>query len=51
MGRKKLKPPDKKERLVLFVKSKHLKKVKQLVIKTIEDHERSGNSKEDKRNA
>lgn len=46
MGRKKLKPPDKKERLVFFVKSKHLKKVKQLVTKTIQEHERSSDTKE-----
>lgn len=41
MGRKKMNEAEKKKRMVLYVKAKHIKKVKPLIIKTIQDHERS----------
>lgn len=45
MGRKKIKDTEKKKRVVLYVKGKHVDKVKKLVTKTIDGYERISDTK------
>lgn len=45
MGRKKLKEDEKKKRIVLYVKRKYHKKVKELINQTITDNERIRDTK------
>lgn len=46
MGRKKINEAEKKQRIVLYVKKKYHKKIKDIVTKTLQDNERISDPKE-----